>query len=165
MVWNVHPTVTFKLRKLFYPLGLTKLLLGVDYNIHKRETALKWSWKDRLIGGHLSLNGDELSITKSFNMDKQTKLDVRAAIDFHTRRTLLSVRVVPFGRVMAGAGPDGSIAIRQTVPIERRLAIEVCGRVRLPEARFTAGSHASISLGEGNFVVDVDELNPRFLLQ
>lgn len=111
------------------------------------------------------MTSDELSITKSFDLDKQTKLDVRAALDFHSRRTLLSVRFVPFGRVVSASTSDGALAIRQTVSLDKRLSAQFCGRLHLPVARFSTGSTGPVSLGDGDFVVDVDEVNVRFLLQ
>lgn len=163
-MWNVHPHVKLKLRKRFYPLGVTRLTIGADYDLKNHETSLRWSWKDRIIGARLHVTGEELAVTKSFDIDIQTRLDFRASLDFRTRRTLLSMRVCPFGKVVADTAHPG-LTIRQEVPLDSRLAVQFAARIRLPEARFAAGSAAVVSLGEGDFIVDLDELNFRFLLQ
>lgn len=139
--------------------------MGVDLDLSARRTALRWSWQDRLIGGQLNITGDEFSISKSFGIDTQTKLDARAALNLHTRRVLFSLRVRPFGRVIATSGDDSGLTIKQTIPIDPRLAVEYAGRVHLPEARFCAGQSSALSLGDGNFQFHLDQLNLRFLIE
>lgn len=164
MKWNVQPHIIVKLRKQFLILGLTKLTVGADYDFRTRQTMVKWSWMDRTFGARLHINSREFALTKSFNVDKQTRLDVRAALDLHRLRTLLSVRVRPFGRVVADPNDPG-LCVRQRVPLDEKLSVEYAARVRLPEARFVADSRFPLSFGDGNFVIDVDELNFRVFLK
>lgn len=163
--WNIHRNVKLQLRKSFYPLAITELTLGADLDVVSRRASLNWSWRDRIIGGHLHFTSDELSISRSFDVDSQTRVDVRAAFDFHTRRTLFSLRVKPFGRVTATAGNKPGLAVRQAIPLDPKLDVEVAARFHLPDAQFAAGNSAAVSLGDGDFVVDIDELNFRFKLQ
>lgn len=127
--------------------------------------AFKWSWKDRIIGGQLEFFANQVSLTKRFDIDKRTKLDVRAAFDIQTRRTLFSLNVKPFGAIVAHDRPPSGLSIRQKIPVDRHLAIEFQGRLNLPEARFSNETATAVSLGEGNFTFDLDELNLRFMLQ
>lgn len=166
VVWNIHPNIKVKLRKRFYPLGVTRLTVGADYDFTTRETSLKWSWKDRIIGARLHVTGDEVALTKTFDVDVQTRLDLRAALDLHSKRTLLSLRVRPFGRVVADTTTsDSGLKIRHDLALDSRLAVQFAARLHLPEARFTASNQSPVSLGDGNFVVDLDEMNFRVLLQ
>lgn len=133
-------------------------------NPQTRQITFNWSWKDRIIGGRLEFQGDEISLTKRFDIDKQTKLHVRAAFDIHTRRTLFSVLVRPFGVTGTDTSPMG-LAIKQDISVDKHLAVEVAARVTMPEARFSTHTRSAISLGEGDFIVDIDQLNLRFMLQ
>lgn len=130
----------------------------MDYDFQTRGTMLKWSWKDRVFGAELHFNKREIGLTKSFEVDKQTRLDVHAALDLHMRRTLLSFRVIPFGRLIADVNKPG-FAVRQNVQLDKRLAVRFAARLHLPEARFAAGNDSLLSLGQGDFIIDVDELD------
>lgn len=163
IVWHTNPDIILKFRKRFFPLGLTKLTLGIDFDIRSKDVAFKWSWKDRLIGGRLQLDRDEISITKRFDVDGKTHLDLRAAYDLHLRRTLFSIRVKPFPGV--SSEHSGGLRIKQKVPVDKHIAVEVHARVQLPEAKFSTQSTSAFSLGEGDFIVDLDQLNFRFMLQ
>jgi hypothetical protein len=152
-----------KLRKRFYPLGLTRLTLGADLDLQTRDVSLKWSWKDRFIGGRLRFEGSQISLSKRFNIDSRTHMYVRAAYDIHARRTLFSLDVKPFVGFSANRDKPPGFALKQKLPVDKRVAVEVLARVQLPEARFSTSN--SISLGEGDFIIDLEELNLCFLLQ
>jgi hypothetical protein len=164
VVWHTDPQIKLKLRKRFYPLKVTRLTLGADVDLQTRDVALKWSWKDRFIGGRLRFEGSQISLSKRFDIDSRTHMYVRAAYDVHARRSLFSLDVKPFRGVFANSSGDGpGFAFKQKIPVDRHVAVEVLARVQLPEARFS--SNNSVSLGEGDFIVDLEQLNFRFLLQ
>ena len=156
--------MTVKLRKRFYPLGVTRLTLGMDYDLSTRDVSFKWSWKDRIIGGRLHVDRDQISLVKRFELDAHTHLDVRAAYDLHLRRTLFSVAVRPFQGVVADS-TQGGFAIRKKLQVDKRAILDVRARIELPEARFSNNSTAPLSLGEGDLVVTLEQLNLKFLLQ
>jgi hypothetical protein len=164
VVWVTEPTMKLKLRKRIHPLGVTRLTLGADMDLHTREIALKWSWKDRFFGGRLRFEGSQLSLSKRFDVDSRTHMYVRAAYDVHARKTLFSLDVKPFaGLYSSGNGHRPGLAIKQKVPLDKHVSAEVHARVQLPEARFS--SNSAVSLGEGDVVVHLDELNLCFMLQ
>lgn len=154
-----------KLRKRFYPLSLTCLTLGADWDLKTRDVAFKWSWKDRIIGSRLEFFANQVSLTKRFDIDKRTKLDVRAAFDIQARRTLFSVNIRPFGPFVAHDRPPSGLSIKQKIPVDRHLAVEFMGRLNLPEARFSTDTTNVVSLGEGDLTFDLEQVNLRFLLQ
>lgn len=164
-VWHANPDIKLKLRKRFYPLGLTRLTLGADLDVKTHDVAFKWSWKDRIIGGRLEFFANQISLTKRFDIDNRSKVDVRAAFDIQTRRALFSLNIKPFGGIVAHNRPPSGLTIKQKIPVDRHMAVEVHGRLSVPEARFSNDTNTAVSLGEGDFVVDVDQLNFRFMLQ
>lgn len=165
MVWKANPDVKLKLRKCFYPLNLTILTLGADVNVRTRDVSFRWSWRDRLIGGRLEFFGNQVAITKRFDIDKRSKLDVRAAFDLHTRRTLFSLHVKPFGPIVPHDRPPSGLTIKQRIPVDKRLAVEVMGKLNLPEARFSTESSNAVSLGEGELSFELQQVNLRFMVQ
>ena len=113
----------------------------------------------------MEFDGDQIALTKRFDIDKGTKLDVRAAFDLHTRKTLFSMCVRPFQGFFAHDRPPQGLRIRQTVPLDKRLAVEVQGNLSVPEAVISTGTTSAVSLGEGNFEFDLEQFNLRFTLQ
>lgn len=160
------PRILLKLRKEFHPLKVTRLSIGMDVDLKTRNIGYKWSWTDRLIGAHLTVDRHEAALTKRFSIaEMNAHFDVRAALDLASRKTLFSLNVRPFpGVVAAGPNLDG-IAVRKRIPLEKRCDVEVFARLKMPEARFSSSNRAPVSLGEGDFVVHVDQLNFRFVLQ
>lgn len=165
MVWHLKPDVKIKLRKCFYPLNLTVLTLGADLDARTRDVSFRWSWRDRFLGGRLEFFGNQVSLTKRFDIDTRTKLDVRAAFDIRTRRTLFSVNVKPFGPIVPHDRPPNGLTLKQRIPIDKRLALELMGKLNLPEARFSTDTANAVSLGEGELSFDLQQVNLRFLLQ
>ncbi len=160
------PGLTLKLRKRVYPLGITRLTAGMDVDCRTGAVAFKWSWTDRLFGARLSLERNVVALTKRLPVpDMRATVDVRAALDVHTRRTLLSVAVRPMLGGVVGMASENGVQLRQRFPIDKRVDVELFGRVQLPEARFAAGNDNSFSLGEGNFVAHLDHVNLRLMLQ
>lgn len=133
--------------------------------MRSRHLSFKWSWYDRIIGGRLEFDADQIALTKRFDVDKNTKLDVRAAFDIHTRRTLFSLSVKPFWGIVANDRPPSGLTIKKKIPMDRHLALEVAGRLSIPEARFSNETTSAVSLGDGDFVFDLEQLNFRFMLQ
>ena len=128
--------------------------------------AFKWSWTDRLFGARLSIERNVVALTKRLQVpDMRALVDVRAALDLHTRRTLMSVAVRPMLGGVVGMSNENGVQVRQRIPIDKRVEVELFGRVQLPEARFGAGNASSFSLGDGNFVVHMDHVNLRLMLQ
>eukprot|EP00178_Gracilaria_changii_P000753 TRINITY_DN1099_c0_g1_i3.p1 TRINITY_DN1099_c0_g1~~TRINITY_DN1099_c0_g1_i3.p1 ORF type:complete len:230 (+),score=23.97 TRINITY_DN1099_c0_g1_i3:831-1520(+) len=165
VIWNVDPAIKLKLRKYFYPLGVTRLSLGADLDLRYKKLSFKWSWRDRIIGGRLEFHEDKISLTKTFNIDTRTKLDLKAAFDIHSRKTLFSLNVRPFLGILPYDRPPAGLSVRQKIPVDKRLQIEFQGRLSVPEAKISNDSVSAFSLGEGNFVFDLEELNFRFLVQ
>lgn len=162
VVWGFEPKVVLKLRKRFHPLGITRLTVGADMDLQSKDIALKWSWKDRVLGGRLRFEGSQLSLSKRLNIDSNTHMYLRCAYDVHARRTLFSVDVRPFKGLYTNDGKPG-FAFKQKLPLDKNVAVEVAARVQLPEARFSTQN--TVSLGEGDFIVDVEQVNFRFMLQ
>lgn len=165
IVWHTDPVVKLKLRKRFYPLALTRLTLGADLDVRTRQVSFKWSWKDRIIGGRLEFHGNQIALTKRFNIDDRTKLDLRAAFDVEARRTLFTLNIKPFLGIVANDGPPNGFSFKQKIPLDQHVSLETKGRITVPEARFSNETTSAVSLGEGDFIVDVDELNIRLMLQ
>lgn len=164
VVWVADPAMKLKLRKRVHPLGVTRLTVGADMDLHTREVALKWSWRDRFFGGRLRFEGSQLSLSKRFDVDSRTHMFVRVAYDVHKRKALFSLDVKPFaGLYSSGNGARPGFALKQNVPLDERVSAEVHARVQLPEARFS--SNSTVSLGEGDVVVHLDELNLKFMLK
>lgn len=160
------PGLTLKLRKRLYPLGITRLTAGVDLDCRSGTMAFKWSWTDRFLGARLSIERNVVALTKRLPVpDMRASVEVRAALDLHTRRTLLSLTVLPMLGGVVGMSSENGVQLRQRIPIDKRVDVELFGRVRLPEARFATGTDTNISLGEGNFVVHMDHINLRLMLQ
>lgn len=67
IVCRVEPTTTLKLRKSFRPLG-TIVQMGADFNTQLGVWQFKSSWEEPIIGGKLTLIGNELHITKSWRL-------------------------------------------------------------------------------------------------
>lgn len=67
IVCRVEPTTTLKLRKSFRPLG-TIVQMGADFNTQRGVWQFKSSWEEPIIGGKLTLIGNELHITKSWRL-------------------------------------------------------------------------------------------------
>lgn len=166
LVWGgTTPTVILKLRKRLYPLAITRLTAGMDVNVSTGAVAFKWAWTDRILGGRLSVEKGTLALTKRIQVpDLRASVDIRAAFDCYTRRTLFSLAVLPLPGVV-GAAVGNGVALRQRVPIEKRVDVEMFARVMLPEARFSSNQHGSFSLGDGDFVLHLDQLNLRIMLQ
>ncbi|PXF46083.1 hypothetical protein BWQ96_04089 [Gracilariopsis chorda] len=165
IVWNIDPIIKLKFRKYFYPLAVTRLSLGADLDLRRKQLSFKWSWRDRIIGSRLEFADDKISITKRFDIDTRTKLDVRASFDIHSRKTLFSLNIRPFLGILPHDRPPAGLTIRQKVPMDKRMQVEFQGRLSVPEARISNETASAFSLGEGNFVFDLEELNFRFLLQ
>lgn len=165
VIWHLNPSVLLKLRKRFYPLGLTCLTLGADYDMREHNFSFKWSWKDRIIGGRLEFYDDQISLTKRFEIDKRTHLDLRTAFDIRTRRTLFSLKIKPFHGIVAHDRPPQGLSIKQEIPLDKRLSLQVAGRLSVPEARFGNETTSAVSLGDGDFVFDLEQLNFRFLVE
>lgn len=163
VVWVGDPAMSLKLRKRVYPLGITQLTLGADLDLHTRAIALKWSWKDRFFGGRLRFEGNQLSLSKRFAVDSRAHIYVKAAYDVHRRKTLFALDVRPFAG-FSSRSEDGrpGFAVRKALSLDRSVQAEVCARVQLPEARFSSSS--AVSLGEGDVIVTLDEVNLRFML-
>lgn len=163
-VWGgTVPKVVVKLRKRLHPLGITKLTTGLDVDVRTGEVSFKWSWTDRFLGGRLSLERHTLALSKSLPVpDMRAALDIRAAFDIRERRTLFSVAVRPLTTVVGAAG--NGVALRQRLPLDKRLDLEVFARVMLPEARFSS-DRGSVSLGDGDFVLHLDQLNFRLFVE
>lgn len=162
IVFNAEPAMKVKLRKRVHPLGVTRLTLGADLDLHTREVVLTWDWRERLFGGRVRFEGSQVSVSKRFNLDGRSKLWVKAAFDVSARKTLFSMDVRPFEGISAAGGKPG-FGVRQRVPLDKHVAAEVVARVELPEARFA--SDRRISLGEGDVIVHVDEFNLRLHLE
>ena len=64
---RVEPTTTLKLRKTFRPLK-TIVRMGADFNTQLGVWQFKSSWEEPLIGGKLTLIGNELHLTKSWQL-------------------------------------------------------------------------------------------------
>lgn len=139
-------------------------MLGADYALDNRTVTFKWSWRDRFIGARLHFEGDEVSLSRRFTFDERTTIDARVGYDIRQRRTLFSFVVRPLGGIVATDAHAG-LALRHKISLDKRLGLEAAARVRLPEARFSAGSHAAVSLGDGDFEVDLTELNFRVHLE
>eukprot|EP00171_Calliarthron_tuberculosum_P018724 IDg18724t1 len=131
-VWGgTVPRVVVKLRKRLHPLGITRLTAGLDVDVQSGAVAFKWAWTDRLFGGRLSIERQTLAFSKSLPVpDMRAALDLRAAFDLRERRTLFSVAVRPLTTVIGAAG--NGVALRQRIPLDKRLDLEVFARVMLP---------------------------------
>lgn len=169
IIWGRRtPSLTLKLRKRLYPLGITRLTTGVDVNCSNGALSFKWAWTDRLFGAKLSLERHQIALTKRLEVrELAAKFDVRAAFDMQTRKTLLSLALRPMsGSVVGMSAVNNSVAIRQNIPLDKRVDVEVFGRVQMPEARFSSDPDTGrFSLGEGNFVCHLDHVNLRLFLQ
>jgi len=169
IIWGRRtPSLTLKLRKRLYPLGITRLTTGVDVNCSNGALSFKWAWTDRLFGAKLSLERHQIALTKRLEVrELAAKFDVRAAFDMHTRKTLLSLALRPMsGSIVGMSAANNSVAIRQNIPLDKRVDVEVFGRVQMPEARFSTDAETGrFSLGEGNFVCHLDHINLRLFLQ
>lgn len=161
-VINAEPAMKVKLRKRVHPLGVTRLTLGADLDLHTREVVLTWDWRERLFGGRVRFEGNQISVSKRFNLDGRSKLWVRAAFDVKARKTLFSMDVRPFAGISSAGGKPG-FGVRQRVPLDKHVSAEVVARVELPEARFA--SDRRVSLGEGDVTIHVDEVNLRLQLE
>ena len=81
ITWNLKPQRThLKLRKIFYPLGITKLAIGADFDPVEVSWRVHTSWRDQIIGGDLQLQGTEISLTKDFVVDDRTTLWLKGAV-------------------------------------------------------------------------------------
>ena len=81
ITWNLKPQRThLKLRKIFYPLGITKLAVGADFDPLEVSWRVHTSWRDQIIGGDLQLQGTEISLTKDFVVDDRTTLWLKGAV-------------------------------------------------------------------------------------
>jgi hypothetical protein len=67
IVCRVEPTTTLKLRKTFRPLK-TIVRVGADFNTQLGVWQFKSSWEEPIIGGKLTLIGNELHVTKSWRL-------------------------------------------------------------------------------------------------
>lgn len=152
-----------KLRKRVYPLGITRLTLGADLNLQSKALALKWSWKDRFIGARLQFEGSQVSLSKRFDIESRAHLYIRGAYDVHARKALFSFDVKPFRGLYASGGRSSGLTIKQKLPVDKHVSVEFLGRIHLPDAQFSTQN--TLSLGSGDFVVDIEELNFRFMLQ
>lgn len=90
---------------------------------------------------------------------------MRAAYDLHMKRTLFSLNVRPFRGVIANEGPHPGLTIKQKIPLDRHVAVQFEGRLSVPEARFSNETTTAVSLGEGDFVFDLNRLDFKFMLQ
>lgn len=165
VVWGgTVPGVTLKLRKRVYPLGITRLTAGVDVDVRTGGVAFKWAWTDRLLGARLSLDRHAVALTKRVPVPEvKADVEVKAALNLTSRKTLLSFAVRPQQGVV-GMNSNG-IALRQRLPIDKRVDVEMFGRVQLPNATIGTDQNNVLSLGEGDFVVHLDHVNLRLLLQ
>ena len=142
---------------------MTRLSVGANINPQTRRVMFTWSWRDRIIGGRIEFEDRKISLTKLIDVDKRTKLDLRVAFDLDTRRTLFSVVVLPFQGITANQRPSG-LSMKQRLNLDKRLSVDVQARLTLPEARFSTDTSSAVSLGEGDFVLDLERLDFRFLL-
>ena len=91
ITWNLKPERThLKFRKIFYPLGITKLSIGADFNPLEASWRVHTSWRDQIVGGDLQLQGTEISLTKDFAIDESSSLWLRGAFDWRTQRVCCS---------------------------------------------------------------------------
>lgn len=67
IVCRLEPTTTLKLRKTFRPLK-TIVRVGADFNTQLGVWQFKSSWEEPIIGGKLTLIGNELHLTKSWQL-------------------------------------------------------------------------------------------------
>ena len=83
IVCRVEPTTTLKLRKTFRPLK-TIVRMGADFNTQLQVWQFKSSWEEPIIGGKLTLIGNELHLTKSWQLSvgKITKTMKKKIIAF-----------------------------------------------------------------------------------
>lgn len=59
--------------------------------------SLNWSWKDRIVGGRLNLEGSELSLNKAFRLfETQSIVNLKASYDIHSQKKLVALEVKPF---------------------------------------------------------------------
>jgi hypothetical protein len=67
IICRMEPTTTLKLRKTFRPLK-TIVRVGADFNTQLGVWQFKSSWEEPIIGGKLTLIGNELHLTKSWQL-------------------------------------------------------------------------------------------------
>mmetsp|Transcript_26221 Transcript_26221/g.62354 ORF Transcript_26221/g.62354 Transcript_26221/m.62354 type:complete len:237 (+) Transcript_26221:36-746(+) len=158
--WDLNPQRTvLKLRKRFSPLGLTKLCVGADFDPRDRSWKLQTSWVDRIIGGDINLQGTEVSVTKDFALDTRSSLWLRTAYDWKTKKSLIGFKLKPIQGLSQGPGDTPSLYFRKPFSINDNLKIEIGAALGLPEAAYTMGSDGKMSLGVGDFFVDLSDLN------
>eukprot|EP00980_Cylindrotheca_fusiformis_P029407 scaffold23471_cov141-Cylindrotheca_fusiformis.AAC.4 len=166
IVCRVEPSTTLKLRKTFRPLK-TIVRLGADFNTQLGVWQFKSSWEEPIIGGKLTLIGNELHITKSWRLyvgaveDLVTRLRFRAAINLQTFQAYARVgfrteRLSPIN-VMEG------FTVLKRLPLDGtrgNVKLEVKANVALPEPEIEYNTESQRSLvGMGDMEVSIDEMN------
>ncbi|CAJ1951790.1 unnamed protein product [Cylindrotheca closterium] len=167
IVCRVEPTTTLKLRKTVRPLG-TIVQMGADFNTQLGVWQFKSSWEEPIIGGKLTLIGNELHITKSWRLyvgaveDLVTRLRFRAAINLQTFQAYARVgfrteRLSPIN-VMEG------FTILKRLPLDGsggNVKLEVKANVALPEPEieYSTETQQRSLIGMGDVEVSIDEMN------
>ena len=163
--WRLHPKVLLKLRKVYYPLAVTRLTFGVDYDLQSQSFDFKWSWKDRYLGARLSYEHNQIGLSRRFVIEKRTTFDTKLLFDPRSRKVLFKLDVLPFQGIFQQ--PKG-FAVRQNVPLDKegKTSMDIHARIQLPSTNIGTGATSALpfSFGEGEFVVDIEQLNFRLLL-
>ncbi|EKX39286.1 hypothetical protein GUITHDRAFT_143685 [Guillardia theta CCMP2712] len=161
ITWNLKPKRTIlKIRKRLYPLGITRLTLGADFDpmLGSWRRSVKTSWRDLVIGGNINIQGSEIAITKDFNVDERTSLWLKAGFDWQTKKSMIGFKIRPnpglSARMYSESGP--MLQMRKRVPLHENFHVEFDS---LPDAAYTSTSGGKLSLGLGDFKVDMRELN------